>query len=75
MHQIARDHRLRAIGLDANADVAGSVARSRPEPDLVGDSVIRFDKLGQARVDDRPHRVAQDVVGCALQMSVLGCGP
>jgi len=28
--------------------------------------VIRFDKFGQARIDDRSRRVAQDVVGFAI---------
>ena len=71
MHQIAGDHRPLAFGLDANADVGGGVARSRLEPDFVGDAVVRLDKLGQTRIDDRPHGVAQDVVGFAIAVSGL----
>ena len=71
MHQISCDHRPLSFGLDTNADVARLVARSRLEPDVVGDAVVRLDKIGQARIDDRPHRVAQDVIGFAIAVPGL----
>ncbi len=50
-----------ALGFDHHADVAGGVAGRRDQADLGGEDGVHLHIFGQARVEDRLHRVGQDL--------------
>ena len=51
MHQVAGDHRLLPARGDSHAEMAGRMAGSRLEPDLIRDPRVAFDQFGQPGIE------------------------
>ena len=61
VQDVARDHCPCPAALDGHADVPGRVPGRGTERHLARDLVVRFDEIDQPGVDDRLHRVAEQV--------------
>src|SRR5271156_1425679 len=57
MHQVTGDHRVLPLRRNSHAVMAGSVAGGRLEAYFIRKAKFLIDQVGNARVDDRPHRV------------------
>src|SRR5687767_9758239 len=60
VHEVARDDRLAALGVNGQAHVSRGMAGRGLEAQLLADPVIALDEIGAAGLDDGPHAVGND---------------